>query len=137
MARCKTLRSAIHNHAHSALSFMSYTGGDYFIEQVTRSARAADAPEVEIDWLTGRVSPEAVATAPIRLSIAQHRSWLPKHFASMDTSLDLLRSLVMRLTFDFSAVPPQPTLRCTMEAEDDRGREYAIPVEPVQPLGTV
>ena len=137
MARYKTLRSAIHNFAHSVLSLMNYTAGDYFIEHVTRSARAAGALEIQIDWLTGQVTPEDIVTEPIRLSISQHRSWLPSHFKSMDTSLDLLNSLVMRLSFNFRAVPPMRVMECVMEVEDDRGQEYEVSVEPVQPHGAV
>jgi hypothetical protein len=135
MARYKTLRSAVHNHAHSVLSAMNYVGGAYFVDEIAQKARAAGAFEVKIDWLTGKVSPVSDSSDIIQRSIAQHRSWLPEHFARMDTSLDLVRSLVMKLTINIDESSTEPRIECIMELRDDRGREYRIPVEPIQPIG--
>jgi hypothetical protein len=137
MARYKTLRSAIHNHAHSFLSMMNWADGNYFVDVLARTARGAQVREVEIDWLSGHVTPGTVAIPTVRSAVAHYQAWLRSHFESMSTSPDLLRSLVMRLRLDFGKLPPEPTLTCVMEAEDDRGRRYTIPVKPAQPYEAV
>ena len=135
MARYKPIRSAIHNFAHSFCSTLNYVGDDYGIEHVTKAARSAGASRVVVRWVRDGVvldpvvvEPSAVLNSRVRRTLTKYANWLPALLRSMDSDVALLRSVVMRLDFDWSMPRPFGPLRLTMEAEDDRGREYVVPV---------
>ena len=135
MARYKTIRSAIHNFAHSFCSTLNYVVDGYGIDHVTSAAHEARASQAVIKWVRDgqvlepvEVEPREILNSRVRQTLAIYSSRWPGLLRSMDLSLGQFRRIDMRLEFDWSMPYPFGPLRLTMEAEDDRGKEYEVPV---------
>ena len=134
MARYKTIPSALHNFAHSFLSELNWTFTDNVVSHIGRTARRAGVERIVIEWYQGTdeapvtVEPALIATSAVRASIARYRAYLPSLLRSMDSSLGLLHAVRMTLVFDWRPAPPECELSCTVEAEDDQGKNYEIAV---------
>lgn len=111
----ENINSAIHNFGRNFLSLMNCVDGVYVIEEIFDIRKKGY--DIEIDWLTGRFTPESEATGPIRQSMADWRADLERHLASQDVNIDKVRGL--KLVFPARGL-------CFMWAVDDRGREHRI-----------
>lgn len=136
MARYKPIRSAIHNFAASFCSTLNWVGGDYGIEHVARAAYKARVNRVVIHWLRdGRiilpteVEPPEVADRKVRETLVRYASRWPGLLSSMGLTVEQFRHIDMRWDFDWTMPHPFGPLTLTMEAEDDRGIRYTVPVK--------
>ena len=135
VARYKPIRSAIHNFAHSFCSTLNYVVDDYGIDHVTRAAHEAGASRAVIGWVRdGRVldpaevEPRDILNKRVRQTLANYSARWPGLLRRMDLSLGQFRRIDMKLDFDWSMPYPYGPLTLTMEAEDDRGKKYEVPV---------
>ena len=111
----KHIHSAIHNFGHSFTSRNNYVDGAFVIDELTDLHSKGN--NIEVDWLTGRFSPETAATARISKSIDYWRVTLQNHLDTHEVDLPS----IVELKFIWLA-----TGRKFMSAIDDRGKSYKI-----------
>lgn len=111
----KNIASAIHNFAASFTSLMNYVDGDYVLDEL-RQVREHGG-DIDVDWISGRFEPAALATPRILASVSLWRASLEEHLAAQNVRQEALTSL--RLHWPARA-------RQLMVALDDRGKRHAI-----------
>ena len=111
----KNIYSAIHNFGHSFTSHMNFVDDDYVIDELSNIHRKGF--DIEVDWLSRKVSPDQMVSPRLRKSIDYWGDSLKKHLSSHNVELERLDSLMF--------VWPSGE-RKFMLARDDRGKEYKM-----------
>lgn len=132
MSRYKTLGSVAHNFGHSFTSLMNYRDGDYVMGHLLVRARATGAPRLEIDLLAGSIRPEAYRHRSVAPAIQQYIQWFPELVTQHDSSLELIQSATMTVTYDLGreqvsvALPGERSSPYVVKVEivDDRGKNW-------------
>ena len=132
MPSYKVLKNIAHNLGHSFLSLMNYRADDYVVEHIFRTVRAANAPHVRIDVLKATIEPPALRSEIIQEAAVDARAWFEDLAVSQGSSLDYIRSVEIRIDFDFGATQmdqhvPELELAaydCVVEIVDNRGKSH-------------
>jgi hypothetical protein len=111
----KNIYSAIHNLGASFTSLMNYMLDGYVIDDLMSIHKQGF--DMEIDWLSGAISPESLESARIRASIDTYRSNLDRQFSQQNVNVALITQL--RFHWPVSG-------RKYMTATDNRGKAYKI-----------
>jgi hypothetical protein len=111
----KNIYSAIHNLGASFTSLMNYMLDGYVIDDLASIHKQGF--DIEIDWLSGALSPESLESARIRASIETYRSSLERQFAQQNVNI----ASITQLRFHWPVGG-----RKYMAATDDRGKAYKI-----------
>jgi hypothetical protein len=120
--RYKRIGSALHNFAHSFLSFNNYVDDAFILDELQRTLRSSG--DVVINFSTGEVEPTAAATPRVRRSIEYWQAGLGDHLRSEQVDPDRVRDVLLRLRLT------RKGYEHTVEATDDRGTLHRVPVEP-------
>lgn len=128
----KRIRSAAHNYAHSFTSPMNYGPGNYVMSYLAHAAATSGEPELRVDLLSGAAGPAPLLTRPVRESIGWYVRRFPFYLATMNVSVDAIRSATLRVRFDLdghrrSVRYPGAVLypfQGSVEVEDDRGKVH-------------
>ena len=111
----KHIAGAIHNFGHSFTSLMNYVDGDYVIDELAKIH--AKGQDIEVDWLTGRFTPEHLSNPRIEKSIGYWRDSLSKLLQSHNVD----PKAIIELKFQWPAGQ-----RKRMVAIDDRGKQHKM-----------
>src|SRR5262245_36291940 len=76
----KRIGSAIHNLAHSFLSFNNYVDGDFVLDELHQRLRSAG--DVLINFSTGVIEPSTAATPRVLKALAYWRAAMAEQFRS-------------------------------------------------------
>lgn len=133
MPRYKTLRSVAHNFGHSFTSLMNYSNGDYVMGHLLARARVTGAPRLEVDLLAGSIRPEGYRHRSVEPAIQQSIQWFPELLSQHDSSLDLIQSATLTVTYDLTreqtsgVLPGEKSAPYVVDVEiiDDRGKRWA------------
>jgi hypothetical protein len=103
VARYKVLKSVAHNFAHSFVSDVAWTEGDYPMGHLLRSAREIGEPKLSVDLVTGEVAPEGfVGTPGGKFLEGSPRMFTPSWLSANQTSVEFVTSARMDVVFDLS-----------------------------------
>lgn len=119
----KNIKSMLHNFGHSFFSLMNYVDGEYIVDILPDLIRKADGHELHIQFPSGKLVPAIRCPRRLRKSIGYYTDWLPKHVASHELELERISDI--RLTVTGTNVGT----RYSVQAKDDRGVEYDIPIQ--------
>lgn len=101
MVKYKNLKSAAHNWAHSFLSLFNFYANTFCIQELLECARISKAQVLEIDVLTGKVTPEDLPNSVLK----EFLSHIPQRFdeilESQQCSREMLRSVILTIKFDW------------------------------------
>jgi hypothetical protein len=136
MARYKVLKSVAHSVGHSFTSLMNYRGDDYVMGHLLRRAREVGDGTLLVDILSGEAAPQSLLTRPVREAVESYHTWFPKLVESHRTSLELIASARMTITFDLAVNRPvihapgyvESPYVCRVELIDDRGKAWAAEI---------
>ena len=103
MAKYKNIKSAIHNWAHSFMSIENYDTHGYFVAELFNAAQTANVENIEINCLTGEISPYSVLNKRVSSFLAQIERRLFALLASQNVEVSMLTSVKLAVQFDFSA----------------------------------
>jgi len=137
MARYKVLKSVAHSVAHSFTSSLNYRDDDYVLGHILRRARETGHRQLRFSLLTNHAEPESLLIPPVRDSIESYRKWFPPLVESHKTSMDVVRSAVITLTFDLQRGRPKPgqprfeesPYVIAAEITDDRGKVWSAQLQ--------
>lgn len=129
----KNIKSVAHNLGHSFLSDTNATGerSSWTIVPELLFAEAArrQEPEVRIDFLTGEISPAALAIPEVKRSVEHYGRWLPALLESQSIEATSVVAAALTIRFDYSRtrrtqyhpVREIQEFSCLVELRDDRG----------------
>jgi len=100
MPRMKMLKSIAHNVAHSYLSLMNYTDGEYTVERLFQLAKESKQTNIEINILQKSIEPVVYETPSIKLSLVYLEETLRKLLQSEGIELINIQSATIRISFD-------------------------------------
>ena len=131
MAKYRVLRSTAHNYGASFISVMNMAPDDYAMCYLVRAAAADGVRRVEIDLLTGHVSPDRLPSAFLK-SIGDYVANFGAHVQRSGAALDMLSRAGMRLDVALGRVIGQPDpvgvhrtrIDCEVELTYDRGKVH-------------
>jgi hypothetical protein len=106
----KRIKSAIHNMGASFLGLTNYWDNGYVVDDLEATHRAGQ--DIEIDWLTGEMSPESHFEPRVRKSVDYLRSRMTAQLESEAVDVSAIKEL--RLLWPANSFP-------RMLAVDDRG----------------
>jgi hypothetical protein len=144
MAKYKNIGSAIHNWAHSFMSIENYDEHGYFVAELYNAAKMANTENVEINCLTGEISPCSVTNKRVSSFLAQTPNRLFTLLASQNVKDSMIVSLKLTVQYDFSAsfaelegiyftypekAPPAAKYKTKIVAIDNRNKEYSAEVK--------
>lgn len=149
MGSFKRLGSVAHNWAYSFLSLDNIGDNhEYIIDQLYRSALAANEPDVIIDVLEASLTPKVVNNRSVQKSIRLYCSSFEKDLGSQGCSLEMVQSVFLHLSFDLTTPPKQlkeasrlhyafadpwrgpvcPNYKATIRLIDNRGKEHTATI---------
>jgi hypothetical protein len=120
----KRIGAAVHNFAHSFVSLMNYFDGEYIIDIVGKLVPHLPSGEFRIKFPGGGLDPSRGYPAPLLASVKYYDAWLPRHLVSEGVSPEL----IIRVEIVVESTPCGLYYR--VEATDNRGKEYSLPVVP-------
>ncbi len=123
----KLIPAAIHDFAHSFFSLMNYVDDEYLIDLMPGLLAQVPGGHVTIAFPSGRIEPAWAYPSVLVKSIGDWADALRDHLKSHRVSLDAIRG-ELRVAAIRDLRAPRGW-RCSVEATDDRGRNYSIPVE--------
>lgn len=118
----KAIPAALHNFAHSFVSLSNYVDGQYLIDVVPGVLADAPSGRITIVFPGRRIEPSGSYPVSLVKSVEYWADALPKHLESHGISATTLGDI--RVIMERWA----GTWRCLVEATDDRGRSYSVPV---------
>jgi hypothetical protein len=116
----KLIPAALHNFGHSFHSLTNYVDDQYITDIISELVRDDPQRKIVIAFPEGSISPPGEYPPALVKSIGYWSDSLPRHLASHRIDEGTVRNV--RLSFQ------RPPPRCTVYAEDDRGKQYEIPV---------
>jgi hypothetical protein len=131
MAKYRVLPSTAHNYGASFISVMNMATDDYAMCYLVRAAAADGVRRIEVDLLTGDVSPDRLPSKFLK-SIAGYVAGFGAHVQRSGASLDMLSRAAMRLDVALGRVIGQPDpvgvhrarIGCEVELVDNRGKTH-------------
>jgi hypothetical protein len=118
----KRIDSALHNFAHSFLSFNNYVDDEFVLDELHSTLRSSG--DVVINFSTGAVEPTAAATPRVRRSLEYWQAGLGDHLRSQQVDPDRVRDVLLHLRLT------RQGYEHTVEATDDRGTMHRVAVKP-------
>jgi hypothetical protein len=119
----KNIKAMLHNFGHSFFSLMNYVDGEYIIDIIAELVREAEGNEIRISFPSGEITPKGKYPIRLKKSIGFHNDWLMKH--ADHHAIDLKSISDIQLTATGSILG----IIYSVQAKDDRGKEYDIPIQ--------
>jgi hypothetical protein len=120
----KRIDAAIHNLAHSFLSFNNYVDDEFVLDEL--HDRLQSYTEVRINFSTGTVEPAAAASPRIVKSLQYWRVSMADHLRREQVEPERIRDVVLCLRVRRGGLG----FAHSVQATDDRGELHHVPVEP-------
>ena len=120
----KAITGMAHNFSHSFVSLMNYDmEHGYLIDLLPPVVRDAPERTLSIEWLPDPPVISSPVPLPVKKSIRNYRSWLPKHLDHHRIPITALRSF--KTVFSFGRLG----LLARVEVVDDRGKIHTKSVK--------
>ena len=119
LVKYKLIPAALHNFGHSFHSLTNYVDDVYIVDLIRELVSNPDR-KIAIAFPSGQITPPGHYPAPLIQSIGYWSTSLPKHLASHK-----VEGAVKNVRLEFQRALP----KCTVYAEDDRGKTYEVPVK--------
>lgn len=127
MAKYKILRAAAHNFAESFFGLLNSSGGPPIIEWFAWIAMRKGLRTAEIEFLSGRIEPEAFQIPNIVEAVRRYRELLPDFLRRNGCPIKHVRRVTVRLRVDEHMLHMgELRVRYSRESEieDERGKVW-------------
>jgi hypothetical protein len=102
MPSARRLSVAAHNVLHQMASGLAHDGQGFLAQHLAWAAARAEAPEIRLDLVAGRVEPPAAATPALTAYAAAWRERWPAILAGVGADPAAVGSLVVVAAFDLA-----------------------------------
>ena len=119
----KRIDGALHNFAHSFLSFMNYVDDEHVVDELNVLLRKHSG-RLSINFSTGAIEPPHAETPRVRKSIGYWTATLEKHLTSEQVDPTQVADIVLHMRLTPKGYGHY------VEAVDSRGVRHSVSVEP-------